>query len=86
MTVQELVDAARQLSVSEQILLAEEIKRIAEQTLHSSDESELEASPLPEEEDPLVGLFSGSPNLATDAKKVLSQAVTSTSGFTCKEP
>lgn len=86
MTVQELVDAAQHLNVSEQIQLAEEIKRLAEQQLHASDESKLETSPLPEEEDPLVGLFSGSPNLATDAKRTLSQAVTSTSGFTCKEP
>lgn len=85
MTVQELVAAARRLSSTEQIQLAEEIKRIAEQTTSSSDESELKTSPLPEEEDPLVGLFSGSPNLATDAKRILSKEVTSTSGFTCKE-
>ena len=85
MTVQELIDAAQQMSVSEKIQLAEEIWQIAKQAIESSSDSDAEIFPLSEEDDPLVGLFSGSPNLATDAKKILSQEVTAASGFTCKE-
>ena len=81
----ETTNQVRQV-VSELIGLADGgvLEQVAEQTLHSSAEADL-SLPLPLEEDPLVGLFSGSPNLATDAKKILSQEVTATSGFTWKE-
>lgn len=36
------------------------------------------------ESDPLVGLFAGSPNLASDAENQLQQEMTQTSGWTWK--
>ena len=36
-------------------------------------------------EDPLIGLFSGSPDLATQAEEILEQEFNSISGFTLKE-
>jgi hypothetical protein len=38
------------------------------------------------ESDPLVGLFAGSPNLASDAENQLQQEMTQTSGWTWKNP
>ena len=40
--------------------------------------------PLPPQEDPLIGLFSGSPDLATQAEAILEQNITPNSGFTWK--
>jgi hypothetical protein len=41
-------------------------------------------SPQPEI-DPLIGLFSGSPTLATDADQILEQTITPQSGWTWKQ-
>lgn len=38
------------------------------------------------ESDPLVGLFAGSPHLASDAENQLQQEMTQTSGWTWKNP
>jgi hypothetical protein len=35
-------------------------------------------------DDPLVGLFSGSPDLATQSEDILQQSITTTSGWTWK--
>ncbi|WP_008309130.1 hypothetical protein [Leptolyngbya sp. PCC 6406] len=43
------------------------------------------AEPLPLPEDPLIGLFSGSPELATQAEIILEQNITPNSGFTWKQ-
>jgi hypothetical protein len=43
-------------------------------------------SPSPQPEtDPLIGLFSGSPTLATDADQILEQTITPQSGWTWKQ-
>jgi hypothetical protein len=43
-------------------------------------------TPLPTTlEDPLIGLFSGSPNLATQAREILQQEVKPESGWTWKQ-
>lgn len=42
-------------------------------------------SPSPALEDPLVGLFAGSPNLASQSEAILEQDISSTSGLTWKE-
>ena len=82
MTVQGLLSAAQQLSLPEQIHLASELMQTAAQKLHVSSNA---ASINPEEvEDPLIGLFNGSPDLATRSEKMLAQEVKSTSGFTWK--
>lgn len=36
--------------------------------------------------DPLVGLFAGSPDLATQSENILQQEITQRSGWTWKEP
>jgi len=36
-------------------------------------------------QDPLVGLFSGSPNLAIESEEILEAEITSKSGWSCKE-
>lgn len=37
------------------------------------------------ESDPLIGLFAGSPDLATKSEEILEQEITETSGWTWKE-
>ncbi|WP_404785902.1 hypothetical protein [Altericista sp. CCNU0014] len=37
------------------------------------------------DDDPLVGLFAGSPNLATQSEDILQQSITETSGWTWKQ-
>ena len=39
----------------------------------------------PPETDPLIGLFSGSPNLSTNAENLLNQTITPQSGWTWKQ-
>lgn len=36
--------------------------------------------------DPLIGLFAGSPDLATKSEEILQQGITEQSGWTWKEP
>ncbi|MEL6779509.1 MAG: hypothetical protein AAFO06_19875 [Cyanobacteria bacterium J06597_16] len=82
MTVQELLSAAQKLSLPEQIRLASELMQTAAQKLQVSSEVIAGQSEL--EEDPLIGLFEGSPDLATRSKETLAQEVQSASGFTWK--
>jgi predicted DNA-binding protein len=37
------------------------------------------------DDDPLIGLFSGSPDLATQSEDILQQSITATSGWTWKQ-
>lgn len=37
-------------------------------------------------DDPLIGLFAGSPDLATQSENILQQEITQKSGWTWKEP
>ena len=86
MTVQELLKAAQTLSATEQLQLADELKVLATQN-HPVDDQSLspEAEPLPVDEDPIVGLFSGSPDLSMRAKKILAKEIKPGSGFTWKK-
>ena len=82
MTVQELLSAAQKLSLSDQIRLASQLMQTAAQTLEvSSDTAATQTTPT---EDPLIGLFAGSPDLADRAEEILTQEVQPTSGFTWK--
>ncbi len=88
MTIQEILSAAEQLSLSDQVQLASQLMQTAIQKLQVSAQ---EQSPSPETkedvltEDPLVGLFAGSPDLATRSKEILKQDVDAVSGFTWKK-
>jgi len=49
------------------------------------DSPEALAEPDYPQEDPLIGLFSGSPDLATQAETILQQDITPNSGVTWKQ-
>ncbi|VXD18207.1 hypothetical protein [Planktothrix paucivesiculata] len=82
MKVQELLKAAQELSLSDQIHLASQIMQLVEQKMPPSTG---EIAPIPQSEDPLIGLFAGSPDLATQSEEILNRELNSTSGFTWKE-
>lgn len=82
MKVQELLNAAQQLSLSDQIHLASQIMQLVEQKMPPSTG---EIALIPQPEDPLIGLFAGSPDLATQSEEILNRELNSTSGFTWKE-
>jgi len=82
MTVQELLNAARKLSLPEQLQLASQLMQSASQQLQTATTPDRPASAP---EDPLVGLFSGSPDLATRSEDLLQQDIHASSGFTWKE-
>jgi len=81
MTVQELLNAAQKLRLSDQIRLASQLMQLVVQKLQSPTES----SPPEPSEDPLIGLFSGSSDLATQSEEILSKEISFTSGFTWKK-
>lgn len=82
MTVQELLNAAQQLSLSEQIRLASQLMQLVAQEMQLT---QADTSSADESSDSLIGLFAGSPELATESEAVLAQELNPTSGFTWKE-
>ncbi|MBD2465777.1 hypothetical protein H6G89_32835 [Oscillatoria sp. FACHB-1407] len=82
MTIQELLTAAQQLSLHEQIRLVSQLMQLVAQEMQSTSVDTRPSSPI---EDPLIGLFSGSPDLATQSEDILQQELSSTSGFSWKE-
>jgi hypothetical protein len=82
MTVQELMNAAQNLSLPDQVKLASQLMQAAIQKLQISTEVDLAKL---DTEDPLIGLFSGSTDLATRSEEILEQEINSGSGFTWKE-
>ena len=65
MNVQELLNAARQLSQGDRIRLASELMQLVAEELPTES---AEGLPSAGADDPLIGLFSGSPDLATQAE------------------
>lgn len=82
MTVQELLNAAQQLSLPDQIRLVSQLMQLVAQSMQSMSADTHSTNPS---EDPLIGLFSGSPELATQSENILQQELNSTSGFSWKE-
>ena len=80
MTVEELLNAAQHLSLSDQIYLASQLMQLVSQKMQPTAVD----APSPAD-DPLIGLFSGSPELATQSEEILHQELHSASGFTWKE-
>lgn len=72
MTVQELLAAAQNLSLRDQILLASQLMQCVAQETQSVSAENLDQS---QTEDPLVGLFAGSPELATRSEEILQQEI-----------
>ncbi|MDJ1177537.1 hypothetical protein PJF56_01545 [Roseofilum sp. BLCC_M91] len=79
MNVQEVLDTAHKLSLADRIYLVSQIMQGVEQ---ETQPSVAEKIPL---EDPMIGLFSGSPDLSTRCEEILHQEIKTTSGFTWKE-
>lgn len=77
-------------------LLLEQLLQLAYQKGQSPEDLLTEAVTLylttqaqtakPASIDPLVGLFSGSPSLSTEAEEILQQSITQQSGWTWKPP
>lgn len=82
MTVQELLNAAQKLSLPDQLQLASQLMQAASQKLQTVSEP---ATTSLDTEDPLIGLFAGSVDLATRSEEILEQEISSGSGFTWKE-
>lgn len=82
MTIQELLNAAQKLSLPDQIRLASQLMQIASQKLQASaDPVSIKANTA---EDPLIGLFAGSPDLAERAEEILNKEIQPASGLTWK--
>jgi hypothetical protein len=75
-------DGSVQLQMPEQLANQDIELILVYQPIDSSDQP---TEPAPAEEDPLIGLFSGSPDLSTQAKTILQQDITPESGFTWKQ-
>ena len=85
MTVQELVKAAQKLSLSDQMQLVSQLMQLVTQKLPFPGQTAEDVTPLNIEDDPIVGMFAGAPNLSTEAKDILTQEICSPSGLTWKE-
>ena len=72
---EKVVDLARQRGQSPEAIVDEAIQRYLEESQTPSESST----------DPLVGLYDGSPNLATDSESILQKLANSKSGWTWKE-
>ena len=82
MTDEELLNAAQELSKSLANRFSQSTHAVSSTKIPSSTEKNTSQS---QGEDPLIGLFSGSPDLATQAEEILEQELNSISGFTWKE-
>jgi hypothetical protein len=82
MTIQELLNAAQQLSLHDQIRLVSQLMQLVVQEIQPMSADTRSAN---QTEDPLIGLFSGSPELATQSEDILHQELNLTSGFSWKE-
>ena len=81
MTIQELLKAAQELSLADQIRLASQLMQAAAQKMQLMPSENIPPDPI---DDPLVGFFSSSPDLATRAEEILTQELSSSSGFSWK--
>lgn len=79
MNVQEILDAAQQLNLADRIYLVSQIMQGVQQDTKPSV-----AEKMPSE-DPMIGFYSGSPDLSTRCEDILHQEIKTTSGFTWKE-
>jgi len=82
MTIQELLSAAQQLSLSDQIRLTSQLMQTASQKLQTS--SDQVSTNFEFIEDPLIGLFAGSSDLADRAEEILEKEIQPATGFTWK--
>ena len=79
MTVQELFNAAQKLNLADQLRLASQLMQAVVQNMQLAAKDTADT-----ENDPIIGLFSGTPDLATQSEEILTQDINSTSGFSWK--
>jgi hypothetical protein len=76
--LEKITQLAQQRGQSPELIMTEAIESYLQaQTVHSQTQ---------QDDDPLIGLFAGSPNLADHAEDILQQEITSASGWTWKQP
>lgn len=74
--LEKVITLAHEKGQSPEAIVTEAVRQyIAIATVKRTDES-----------DPLVGLFAGSPDLATESENILQQEITQKSGWTWKKP
>ena len=81
MTVQELFKAAQELTLADQMRLASQLMQAVLQTVQLTT---YDGNVDNQADDPIVGLFSGSPDLASRSTEILTQEISSTSGLSWK--
>ena len=79
MTVQELFHAAQKLTPADQLRLVSQLMQAIIQNIQPIGDE-----PVDQADDPVIGLFAGTPDLATQSEKILTQDAKSTSGFSWK--
>ena len=80
MTIQELFNAAQELTLADQLQLARQIMQSVLQNVQPPHREKVEDLA----NDPIVGLFLGSPDLASRSTEILAQEISSTSGLSWK--
>ena len=80
-TYSEVLVQVESLTPDEQLRLLEYLAALIRQQIVSEKQGLLEVG-----FDPLIGLFAGSPDLATKSEEILQQEITEKSGWTWKEP
>lgn len=81
MTVQDLFKVAQELNLADQLCLASQLMQAVIQKMQLTTDDK---NTQPQIDDPRVGLFSGSPDLATRSEEILTQESSSTSSFSWK--
>lgn len=79
LTVRELFNAAQKLNQADQLRLASQLMQAIVQNMQLAANDNIHQA-----DDPLIGLFAGTPDLATQSEDILTQEVNSSSGFSWK--
>lgn len=90
-TYNEVLSQVQSLTSDEQLRLLEELaalvrRRVTSESQFSLQETQEIGVDVSFNSDPLVGLFSGVTDLATNSEDILEQEITEKSGWTWKEP
>ncbi|MEM1241395.1 MAG: hypothetical protein AAGI45_16270 [Cyanobacteria bacterium P01_H01_bin.26] len=79
MTVQELFNAAQKLNLADQLRLAGQLMQSVIQNMQPVAHETADQA-----DDPIIGLFAGTPDLATKSKEILTKDINFASGFSWK--
>jgi len=78
---QDVLSQVASLTPTEKLLLLDQLAvMVEEQATNQQQSNEQEVA-----DDPLIGLFTGSPDLASKSEEILLQEITNKSGWTWKE-